>query len=158
MNPWQLAKTSESSQQVALFCFLAKAQSVGFGIAKQQDAYKLNYGIPDDPAIPELKWLHHIPNGGTRGDNATSRAIAGGQLKAEGVKSGVHDLCWPLSRGAFCGLYIEMKKPAEQNTKTGGLSDNQVAFGDFVYSQGYFVRACYSWLEAAETIEWYYKL
>ena len=52
---------------------------------------------------PELKWLHHIPNGGSR-----NRAEAV-KLKQMGVKSGVSDLCLPYPKGIYCGLYIEMK-------------------------------------------------
>lgn len=160
MTPWQIAKDSESSHQVALFCWAAKAQAVGFAIANHPDAYKLPLGIPDDPAIPELKWLHHIPNGGSRGDNAKSRAIAGGQLKAEGVKSGVFDLFWPLPKLAYHGLYIEMKKPAEkrQDRYDAGCSDTQKEFGAYAHSQGYYVTVCYSWLEAAKVIQDYYEM
>lgn len=52
---------------------------------------------------PELKWLHHIPNGGSRN---RAEAI---KLKQMGVKSGVSDLCLPYPKGIYCGLYIEMK-------------------------------------------------
>ena len=34
MTPWQIAKDSESSHQIALFCFAAKAEKlVGIGLA-----------------------------------------------------------------------------------------------------------------------------
>jgi len=52
---------------------------------------------------PQLRWLHAIPNGGHR-----SKAQAG-KLKAEGVKSGVADLCLPVARRGYNALYIEMK-------------------------------------------------
>ena len=50
---------------------------------------------------PELKMLYAIPNGGAR------NAITGALLKAEGVKPGVPDLCLPVARGKYHGLYIE---------------------------------------------------
>lgn len=59
---------------------------------------------------PELKWLHHIPNGGSR-----NRAEAV-KLKQMGVKSGVSDLCLPYPKGIYCGLYIEMKFEAFTDT------------------------------------------
>ena len=65
---------------------------------------------------PELKWLHHIPNGGSRN---RAEAI---KLKQMGVKSGVSDLCLPYPKGIYCGLYIEMKydkgrhQPSQNNT------------------------------------------
>ena len=56
---------------------------------------------------PQLKWLHHIPNGGFR-----NKATAG-KLKAEGVKAGVADyfLPWPMgfSQTVYHGLYLELK-------------------------------------------------
>jgi hypothetical protein len=107
---------------------------------------------------PELKWLHHIPNGGIRGDDAQSRAIRGGQLKAQGVRSGVADVCLPVKRGQFSGLYVEMKKPAEKPVKAtskGGLSEDQIEFAKFVRNQGFMWQVCYSWNEAADLIKNY---
>lgn len=42
---------------------------------------------------PELRLLYHIPNGGSRNQ------IEAKHLKAQGVKSGVPDLCLPVARG-----------------------------------------------------------
>lgn len=160
MNPWQIAKESESSQQVALFCWAARAQYCGFVLANDQKQWSIpiKQGLPDD--VPELAFLHHIPNGGSRGDNAKSRAIAGGQLKAEGVKAGVLDIFWPLPKLAYHGLYIEMKKPSLKSAKNprAGCSEDQLAFGDFAHSQGYYVTVCYDWLEAAREIQAYYEM
>ncbi|MDE7389628.1 MAG: VRR-NUC domain-containing protein, partial [Lachnospiraceae bacterium] len=64
-------------------------------------------------AYPELKLLHHIPNGGKRDP------IEAKHLKEQGVKSGVPDLHLPVARGGYHGLYIEMK------TETGRASQNQ---------------------------------
>ncbi|MES2180696.1 MAG: hypothetical protein V4493_01175 [Pseudomonadota bacterium] len=161
MTPWQLASTSESSQQVALFCFCAKAQKIGFSAAKIETYWK----VPDPDfeklnGVPELAYFHHIPNGGTRGDTARSRAIAGGQLKAEGVKPGVLDCFWPLKRGGFSGLFIEMKKPAlkKDNDPINGLSEEQLGFGGFAIDNGFNCVVCYTWLEAANALEEYYNL
>ena len=64
---------------------------------------------------PELKLLHHIPNGGRRDP------IEAKHLKAQGVKPGVPDLCLPVARGNFHGLYIEMKpKRADRQTIRNG--------------------------------------
>ena len=64
---------------------------------------------------PELQMLYAIPNGGAR------NAVTGALLKAEGVKPGVPDLCLPVARGQYHGLYIEMKsskgKPTEDQLK-----------------------------------------
>lgn len=91
-------------------------------------------------AHPELKWLFHIPNGGFR-----NKATAG-RLKAEGVKSGVPDLCLPIPRGGFHGLYVEMKR-LRGNTTTQDQDD----WLAFLQSQGYFTAVCRGW-EAATTV------
>ena len=52
---------------------------------------------------PELKLLHHIPNGGKRD------SIEAKHLKIQGVKSGVPDLCLPVARKNYHALYIELK-------------------------------------------------
>lgn len=168
MTPWQIAKDSESSHQTALFCYINKAIQVGFKQALDPNAYVLNKSYQNaflSVPIPELYWCHHVPNGGSRGDTAISRAIAGGQLKAEGVRPGVLDIFWPLRRSRaidefYCGLYIEMKKPnlRHKTNLQAGCSDAQLQFGEFVIYQQYAAKVCYTWLEAAEILEWYYNL
>jgi hypothetical protein len=137
MTPETLARSgTEAAHQTALFAWAALQ-------AKR---------------FPELRWLHHIPNGGSRGDDARSRAIRGSQLKAQGVRVGVADVCLPVRRGGWSGLYIEMKKPSEKPKREGskgGVSDEQAAFGTFVKSQGFGWIVCYSWEEAAEILTKY---
>lgn len=74
---------------------------------------------------PELALLHHIPNGGTRD------VVEAKHLKQQGVKSGVPDLCLPVPRGQYHGLYIEMK------TESGHTSDEQEWWGERLQAQGY---------------------
>jgi hypothetical protein len=52
---------------------------------------------------PALRMLHAIPNGGHRHKATAAR------LKAAGVKAGVPDICLPVARGDWHGLYIELK-------------------------------------------------
>lgn len=52
---------------------------------------------------PELKWLFHVPNGGSRNKQEAVK------FKQMGVKAGVSDLCLPYPKGIYCGLFIEMK-------------------------------------------------
>lgn len=130
MTPDQLAKSgTESGHQRAVFCWAA-----------------LNV-----TRLPELRWLHHIPNGGSRGDDARSRAIRGATLKAEGVRTGVADLCLPVKRGEWSGLYIEMKKPG----KLKNTSAEQKEFGAFVQSQGFGWVVCDNWETAVKVLEEY---
>lgn len=71
--------------------------------------------------FPELKLLFHVPNGGKR--NAAEAA----RFKAMGVKAGVPDLCLPVARGGYAGLYIEMKygknKTTEKQEATATLEE-----------------------------------
>lgn len=92
-------------------------------------------------AIPELALLYHIPNGGSRHKAEAAR------LRAEGVRSGVPDLCLPVPRGGCHGLYIELKR-----LRGGRLSEQQRAWLDALGKQGYAVAVCKGWEDAAETI------
>jgi hypothetical protein len=130
MTPEQLAKSgTESGHQRAVFCWAA------LNLAR----------------YPELRWLHHIPNGGSRGDDEKTRAIRGGALKAEGVKTGVSDLSLPVKRGAYSGLYIEMKKPGKLKTE----SADQKEFGAFVQSQGFGYVCVDNWESAVQVLQDY---
>lgn len=60
---------------------------------------------------PELKLLHHIPNGGSR-----NKAEAA-HLKRQGVKAGVPDIFLPVARGGYHGLYIELKFGKNKTSK-----------------------------------------
>lgn len=100
----------------------------------------------------ELRWLHAIPNGGDR-DKRTA-----GQMVAEGVKSGVWDVFLPLPRGNYRGLYVEMKRPGREKEPNGGLSDQQVEFGEFAHSQGYRCVVCHGWRPAVTQITRYLSL
>ena len=54
---------------------------------------------------PELALMFAVPNGGFRHPSVAAK------MKAEGVKPGVPDVCLPVPRGQFCGLWLELKKP-----------------------------------------------
>lgn len=95
---------------------------------------------------PELKWLHHCPNGGSRNQ---LEAI---KLKQMGVKAGVSDLCLPYPKGFYCGLYIEMKYGDNRQT------DNQKEFLKDMAEVGHFVATCYSAEEAVSIITEYLGL
>ena len=89
---------------------------------------------------PELKLLHHIPNGGKRD------SIEAKHLKIQGVKSGVPDLCLPVARKNYHGLYIEMK------TETGRPSDNQKWWIEQLNGQRYKAVICHGWEEAKQCL------
>jgi len=66
------------------------------------------------------------------------------------VKAGVPDLCLPVARGGFHGLYIELKR--QKGSKT---SDDQKAWLSNLEKQGYFVALCKGWEAAAKVITEY---
>lgn len=129
ITPDQLTKSgTEHGEQMALFCWAA--------MSEQQRLY------------PELKWMYAIPNAGARGNK-----VAATQLVAEGVKSGVADICLPVrvQRDSFiyCGLYIEMKR---KDGRMSDLSQKQQEFGMFVNLQGYEWRVAFGWANARDYI------
>lgn len=104
--------------------------------------------------IPELRWLHAIPNG------AHLSPLQAKLLKAEGVKAGVLDLFWPWPRprhdarskepwDMWHGLYIEMKSP------DGCLTDHQKEFCEFITGQSYCWVVARSPDEAMKAIKAY---
>ena len=95
---------------------------------------------------PELRWLYHIPNGGSR-----HRAEAV-KFKQMGVKAGVSELCLPFPRGMYCGLFIEMKFGENRQSK------EQREFLADMEEAGHFVATCYSAKEAVKVIEEYLRL
>lgn len=92
---------------------------------------------------PELRLMFHIPNGGLRSKTEAAR------FKRAGVKAGVPDICLPVARGGFHGLWIELK------AMDGKLSENQLAWIGALIRQGYMAVKCRGFEEARETIEEY---
>ena len=97
--------------------------------------------------FPELTLLYHVPNGGSR-----NKAEAG-RFRAEGVKAGVPDLCLPVARGGYHGLYIELKRK-----KGGRVSEDQKAWLSALQQQGYFAALCNGWEAAAKVITEYLSM
>jgi hypothetical protein len=89
---------------------------------------------------PELKLLHHVPNGGSR------NKLEAANLKRQGVKSGVPDICLPVPRNGFHGLYIEMKWGKNKTTA------EQKWWLESLRQQGYKTAVCYDADAAIDTI------
>lgn len=84
--------------------------------------------------MPELRLLYAIPNGGMR------NVVVARKLKAEGVRSGVPDLCLPVPRGTFCGMYIELKR-----RKGATVSDEQKSWIAELRANRYHAVVCHGW-------------
>lgn len=153
MSPFKIAKPGclEHYEQVALFSWLAIVTNYGIRAADDPLTYEIKgyaletYG--DAEAIPACKWIHAIPNGGSRGSTKDQAMKVGAALKAEGVKSGVLDIFVPIPLHGLHGLYIEMKR-----ADSGTLSDNQKEFTAFAHRQGYGAACCWGWIEAAQCL------
>lgn len=89
---------------------------------------------------PELAMMFAIPNGGQR-NPATA-----GRLKAEGVRAGVPDICLPVARGKFHGLFVEMKV---RPNRTTALQDEWISS---LRHYGYCAIVCYGADEAINAI------
>lgn len=90
--------------------------------------------------MPELRWLHHSPNGGRRD------AFTGAQMKALGVKPGFPDLILPVRMGDSSGLIIEMK------AENGRTSDAQKEWIEHFKDQGWETAIARSANEAREML------
>lgn len=109
---------TEHSEQVALM------QWVRMAIAKH----------------PELGLLYAIPNAAKRSPRLAAH------MKAEGLRSGVPDLCLPVARGGYHGLYIELKR-----RKGGSVSVEQKTWIDLLNQQKYKAVVCHGW-EMAQVV------
>lgn len=96
--------------------------------------------------FPEIELLYHIPNGGSRDIKEAAN------LKRQGVKAGVPDLCLPVARGGWHGLYIELKVGRNKPT------EKQEAWIRELSKQGYAVKVCYGWEAASRVIRNYLLL
>ena len=95
---------------------------------------------------PELALLHHIKN------ETTGGAAEVAADKAMGVKKGVPDLCLPVARGGFHGLYIEMKTPS------GKASAAQRWWVTRLTEQGSRAVVCHGYDAAVAELCWYLSL
>lgn len=112
----QNMKRSETTEQIALF----------------------NWAKWTENILPELALMYHVPNEGKRSN--------GGILKAAGLKSGVPDICLPVAKNGFHGLYIELKFGKNKTTKA------QEEYMTMLDAQGYKTAVCYGAEEAREEI------
>ena len=95
---------------------------------------------------PELERMFHVPNGGSR------NKIEAARLKMQGVKAGVPDICLPVARGCYHGLFIELKK-----REGGRVSKEQREWVEYLDKAGYCAAVCHGWDAARALIERYMR-
>jgi hypothetical protein len=106
----------------------------------------------------ELELMHSIPNGGerpkVRGSNGQWYCPEGKRLNKEGLKKGMPDLCLPISRGQYLGLYIEMKAPGPKY----GLTTDQKKVMAQLREAGHCVEWFDTVNDTCKCIDWYLKM
>lgn len=118
----EISVPTEENEQATLFCWAEWQKST----------------------IPELELMYAIPNGGYR---HLKTAVA---LKRTGTRAGVPDICLPVPRGGYHGMYIEMKR-----RKGGVISDQQHDWIQALTGQGYYCAVCRGWEVAKDEITKY---
>lgn len=172
LDPWSYSERgTEHSEQVALFSWCNMAANFGLDLASDPNSYNMKgyaaSASKKDQPQPLLKRLFAIHNQG-HGD-----AIRGARASAEGVKTGVPDMCLPISKELTtekgypvagydgyraCGLYIELKRKSAKGKAKGSTSEKQNDWLDFLIDQGYVATVCYGWEEARDVILEYLDL
>ena len=122
---------------------MARAINTAPTEAQEQDAF-FAWAAYQEGRYPELTLMYHISNEGKRNPRTAKR---------QGIKSGVPDICLPVPRGAYHGLYIELKR-----TQGGRVSETQQRWIYALQGHGYCAAICYGWEDAARTVEQYLKM
>lgn len=89
---------------------------------------------------PELRLMHAIPNGAHK--SPVSRRV----FQLTGLKSGVPDVCFPVARGQYHGMYLEFK------SAKGRVSSEQQAWLDDLTAQGFLCLVVRDWEKAATAV------
>lgn len=105
--------------------------------------------------FPELAFLFAIPNGAKlpylkKGNSRWSPEAS--RLLNEGMKPGVPDLCLPVPRGRYHGLFLEMKR------EDGKVRPDQEKWIAVLRSQGYFADIAWSFEQAQGILVQYLSL
>lgn len=96
-----------------------------------------------------VQWVRFAPSRMSGGHRNKSEAV---NLKRQGVKAGVPDICLPVARGQYHGLYIELKYG---NNKP---SQKQLEWIAGLRAEGFAACVCYGWRKAADVITYYLSL
>lgn len=96
---------------------------------------------------PELDLIFHIVNEGKRS------VRTGAELKRMGMKKGVPDICLPVPKGTYHGLWIELKAD-----KTKRATKEQKEWLIKLTEQGYKAVVCYGADNAVTVIKEYLNL
>lgn len=124
---------SEHFEQVEFFNWIR------LDFAREHPEALLAYAIPNEQKFP-------------KNETKTGRIKRIKKLRAQGLKKGVPDICLPVPRYPYHGLYCEMKRQ-----KGGHVSKDQRYFIEQLGLQGYAIRVCKGFREARAFLELYFK-
>jgi len=91
--------------------------------------------------FPCLALLYAIPNGARVSWKQAKK------LKREGMQAGVPDLCLPVARNGYHGLYVEMKRQ-----KRARSNMSQARWQGMLQAEGYAAEVCKGAHDAIGTI------
>lgn len=111
----------------------------------EEQAFIISWAKINENRYPELSLLYHIPNEGKRSEREGSR------MKRLGLRRGIPDLCLPVARGKYHGLYIELK------AQDGRVTKEQNEYISDLVRHGYYARICFGADAAVKTIEKYLR-
>lgn len=127
----------------------------GQGQVTPDKAKKKRVNHEENEQIMLVKWLtdekigfYHIPNGGSR------NAWEGARFKRLGVMPGIPDICIPLARKSYHGLYIELKRA---NGKMNDLRESQKWWLEWLNRQGYLALVAFGYEHARRIVEDYLR-
>lgn len=109
----------------------------------QMQCALMNWAALFSQKYPDLRWLRGSMNG------VKLTTAQAGKAKAAGMKKGEHDVTLTVRRGKYNGLSIELKHGDNTPTK------EQLDYGEWLESQGWFVTYCWDWQDAAGIIQKY---
>lgn len=95
----------------------------------------------EEVIYPELEMIFHVVNEGHRSPRM------GAELKKQGMRAGVPDICLPVPSGKYNALYIEMKR-----VKGGQVSAAQKWWIDKLNQHGNLAVVCHGFDEAKSVI------
>ena len=109
---------------------------------------RLLVDIETSRGMERIGCLFAIPNG----SQLKGGPRQGRQMREEGLRPGVFDLCLPVPSGDHHGLFIEVKRLAG-----GAVSGNQKAWGAMFRSMGYRAEVVKGWEAGQSVIEEYLR-
>ena len=94
-----------------------------------------------------------IPNGANLAGDGRARAMQMASMKRQGLKPGVPDLFVAIARGAYHGLFIELKRDAKS-----AVSDDQIKWQKRLRLAGFKAEICRGFDEAQACVKRYLNI